>query len=52
MDKETELTRKRYNQTSHICDMMDRMIKPELRANAKAKVREAIVPIQHLEMDA
>lgn len=34
MDKETELTRKRYNRTSHFYNMMDRMIKPELRAKA------------------
>ncbi len=31
MDKETELTRKRYNRTSRFYDMMDRMIKPDLR---------------------
>lgn len=34
IDKETELTRKRYNRTSHFYDLMDRMIKPELRAKA------------------
>jgi len=32
MDRETELTRKRYNRTSLIYDWMDRMIKPDLRA--------------------
>ncbi|GAB6151340.1 class I SAM-dependent methyltransferase [Desulfosporosinus burensis] len=31
MDKETELTRKRYNRTSRFYDLMDRMIKPNLR---------------------
>lgn len=34
IDKETELTRKRYNRTSHFYDLMDRMIKPELREKA------------------
>jgi ubiquinone/menaquinone biosynthesis C-methylase UbiE len=31
MDKETLLTRKRYNRTSKFYDWMDRMIKPEVR---------------------
>lgn len=31
MDKETLLTRKRYNRTSKFYDIMDRMIKPDLR---------------------
>ncbi|HVJ47701.1 class I SAM-dependent methyltransferase [Desulfitobacterium sp.] len=34
MNKETELTRKRYNRTSHFYDLMDRMINPELRTKA------------------
>jgi len=32
MDRETELTRQRYNRTSLLYDWMDRMIKPDLRA--------------------
>lgn len=31
MERETELTKKRYNRTSRFYDWMDRMIKPELR---------------------
>src|SRR5665648_580869 len=31
MDRETELTQKRYNRTSRFYDFMDRMIKQELR---------------------
>lgn len=93
MNEETELTRKRYNRTSHFYDLMDRMINPELRTKAirqasgkvleigvgtgsnlafylpgcevtaidlspgmlekaKAKVGEAKVPVQLMEMDA
>ncbi|HEX3015351.1 MAG TPA: class I SAM-dependent methyltransferase [Desulfobacteria bacterium] len=32
MDQETLLTRKRYNRTAKIYDLMDRMIKPDLRS--------------------
>lgn len=32
MDKETMLTRKRYNRTSRFYDMMDRMIQSETRS--------------------
>lgn len=32
MNQETLLTRKRYNRTAKIYDLMDRMIKPELRS--------------------
>ena len=44
MDKETLLTRKRYNRTSKFYDIMDRMIKSDLRKKilkqAKSKVLE------------
>ncbi|GAB6155939.1 class I SAM-dependent methyltransferase [Desulfosporosinus burensis] len=44
MDKETLLTRKRYNRTSKFYDIMDRMIKSDLRKKilkqAKGKVLE------------
>lgn len=44
MDKETLLTRKRYNRTAQFYDIMDRMIKPDLRkkilSEAKGKVLE------------
>lgn len=44
MDKETLLTRKRYNRTAQFYDIMDRMIKPDLRkkvlSEAEGKVLE------------
>lgn len=44
MDRETSLTRKRYNRTSKFYDLMDRVIKPDLRAKvigqASGKVLE------------
>lgn len=44
MDKETLLTRKRYNRTAQFYDIMDRMIKPDLRkkilSQATGKVLE------------
>lgn len=44
MDKETVLTRQRYNRTSRFYDLMDRMINPETRkrllSEAKGKVLE------------
>ncbi|HZK84570.1 MAG TPA: class I SAM-dependent methyltransferase [Desulfosporosinus sp.] len=94
MDRETELTQKRYNRTSRFYDFMDRMIKQELRqkvlgqatgkvlevgvgtgknfpfyttrcidvtcidlspgmlTKAKARVKDAHVPVRLLEMDA
>lgn len=44
MERETELTKKRYNRTARLYDYMDRMIKPELRqkvlSQATGKVLE------------
>ena len=43
MDRETEQTRKRYNRTSRVYDLMDRMIKPELRANVLSQAHGMVL---------
>ncbi len=45
MDKETELTRKRYNRTSRFYDMMDRMIKPDLRTKVIGQATGKVLEI-------
>lgn len=45
MDRETELTRKRYNRTSLFYDWMDRMIKPELRAKALSRAYGRVLEV-------
>ncbi|KLU60857.1 demethylmenaquinone methyltransferase [Peptococcaceae bacterium CEB3] len=45
MDRETEQTRKRYNRTSRVYDLMDRMIKPELRANVLSQAHGMVLEV-------
>lgn len=45
MDKETILTRKRYNRTSRFYDMMDRMIKSELRSKALSQASGKVLEV-------
>ncbi|WP_206812644.1 class I SAM-dependent methyltransferase [Paradesulfitobacterium ferrireducens] len=45
MNRETELTRKRYNRTSLFYDWMDRMIKPELRAKALSRAYGRVLEV-------
>jgi len=45
MDRETELTKKRYNRTSRFYDFMDRMIKPELRQKVLGQVTGKVLEV-------
>ncbi|HBV85349.1 MAG TPA: SAM-dependent methyltransferase, partial [Desulfosporosinus sp.] len=45
MDKETLLTRKRYNRTSKFYDIMDRMIKPDLRKKILKQVKGKVLEV-------
>ena len=45
MDKETLLTRKRYNRTSKIYDWMDRMIKSDLRKRILSQARGKVLEV-------
>ena len=45
MERETELTKKRYNRTSWFYDIMDRMIKPELRQKVLGQVTGKVLEV-------
>ncbi|CAA7601576.1 Methyltransferase type 11 [Acididesulfobacillus acetoxydans] len=45
MDRETEKTRKRYNRASRVYDLMDRMVKPELRAKVLSQAQGMVLEV-------
>jgi len=45
VDKETLLTKKRYNRTAKFYDLMDRMIKPELRAKVLSQTSGRVLEV-------